>query len=178
MNNKKIRWIVFPLWLLIAPQLWATTVTYDAMNIAGNTWQYTYNVTNDTLGQDIGEFTIFFDVNLYQNLTSAIAPVDWDPLVIQPDPVLPDDGFYDALALVAGLPSGNSLTGFSVVFDFLGAGTPGDQTFSVIDPITFATLDSGFTQATAVPVPAAFWLFGSGLLGLLGAGTRRFREHH
>jgi len=149
--------------------VWATTINYNLTNIAGNTWEYTYTVSNDTLGIAIEEFTTFFAVGDYQNLVATATPVDWDPLVIQPDPGLSDDGFYDALDLTAvGIAVGDSLGGFSVQFDFLGTGTPGNQHFVIIDPITFDVLDSGFTQVSAVPVPAALWLFGSGILALLG----------
>ena len=148
----------------------ATTVSFDVTNISGNTWEYTYNVANDTLGIDIEEFTIFFDVALYENLSVTSTPAAWDPLVIQPDPGLPDDGFYDALALVVGIAPGDSLGGFGVQFDFLGSGIPGVQTFDIVDTSTFATLDSGLTQV--VPIPAALWLFGSGLLCLFGLQHR------
>lgn len=37
---------------------------------------------------------------------------------------------------------------------------------------TSITSDGGYTQ-TAVPVPPAVWLFGSGLLGLIGVARRR-----
>lgn len=149
----------------------ATTVSFDVTNISGNTWEYTYTVANDTLGFDIEEFTIFFDVGLYENLVATATPADWDPLVIQPDLGLPDDGFYDALALVIGIAPGNSLSGFGVQFDFLGAGMPGSQLFQIVDPNTFDVLDEGFT--TLVPLPGALWLFGSGLVGLVGVGSYR-----
>jgi hypothetical protein len=32
---------------------------------------------------------------------------------------------------------------------------------------------SGIVEQTAVPVPAAVWLFGSGLLGLVGIARRK-----
>lgn len=146
----------------------ATAVSYDATNISGNTWEYTYTVSNDTLAIDIEEFTIFFDYTAYENLTLPTAPAGWDPLAIQPDTTLPDEGFYDALALVSGIAVGGSLGGFTVRFDYLLSGTPGSQAFDIIDPYTFATLDNGQTVLAAVPVPAAIWLFGSGLLGLIG----------
>ena len=147
----------------------ATTVSYDVTNISGNTWEYSYTVNNDTLGFAIEEFTIFFDYTAYENLISTAAPSGWDPLVIQPDTGLPDDGFYDALVISgSGIGVGGSLGVFSVQFDYLLGGTPGSQAFDIVDPFTFDVLDSGFTQASTVPVPAALWLFGSGILGLLG----------
>lgn len=174
MYQKHIPPLVGLILLLSLSSSYATTIIYGVTNITGNTWEYTYNVANDTLGIDIEEFTIFFDAALYENLSVTSAPTDWDPLAIQPDPALPDDGFYDALALVVGIAPGDSLGGFGVQFDFLGTGAPGSQFFEVIDPFTFATLDSGFTQA--IPLPAAIWLFGSGMLGIFSLGTARYRK--
>ena len=37
----------------------------------------------------------------------------------------------------------------------------------------FGNNGGGFTPPTSVPVPAASWLFGSGLLGLLGLRNRK-----
>jgi hypothetical protein len=153
----------------------ATSVTYDVQNLGGTTWEYTYTVANDTLGFDIEEFTIWFDVGLYENLSATATPADWDPLTIEPDPGIPDDGFYDALALVAGIAPGDSLGGFSVSFDFLGAGTPGAQLFEIVDPFTFDVLDDGRTESaaggpgpgTAIPEPATAVLLGLGIAGVL-----------
>jgi hypothetical protein len=153
----------------------ATTVSYELQHLTGDTWQYTYTLANDTLAADIEEFTIYFDPGLFENLAATDTPADWDPLVVQPDPGLPvpDDGFYDALALSVGIAPGGSLSGFEVQFDYLGTNSPGAQFFEVIDPDTFATLDSGFTQV--VPLPAAIWLFMSGLIGLVGLSRKRHR---
>jgi len=153
----------------------ATSISYDVSSLGGTGWEYTYTVANDTLGADIEEFTIWFDLALYGNLVATATPADWDPLVIQPDPGLPDDGFYDALALVAGIAPGDSLGGFSVSFDYLGSGTPGAQLFEVIDPATFDLLDDGTTvraaagpgPSPAIPEPATGLLLGMGLAGLL-----------
>ena len=154
----------------------ATSISYDVQSLGGAVWEYTYTVANDTLASDIEEFTIWFDLGLYENLVATATPADWDPLVIQPDPGIPDDGFYDALALVAGIAPGDSLGGFSVSFDYLGGGTPGAQLFEVIDPATFDLLDEGTTARAAagpgpggpaIPEPATGLLLGMGLAGLL-----------
>ena len=158
--------------LLVSFQSAATTITYDVTNIAGSTWEYSYTVNNDTLGFDIEEFTVYFDVGVYENLTLITpTPATWDPLVIEPDNFLSNDGYYDALALSAGIAPGNSLGIFSVRFDYLGGGTPGSQYFEIVDSFTFDLLDSG--QTSPVPVPAAVWLFGSGLIGLIGVARRK-----
>lgn len=152
------------------PAAQATMIFFEAANISGNTWEYSYTVENDSLGFDIEEFTVFFDVGVYENLVLADAPAGWDPLAIQPDTLLPADGFYDALALISGVAPGTSLAGFSVQFDFLGTGTPGAQPFTIVDPFTFETVDSGSTQLAdgivAVPEPGSFWLLLAGLVCL------------
>ena len=153
----------------------ATTVSYAVSNVSGNTWEYTYTVANDMLATDIDEFTVYFGLGLYENLVATAAPATWDPLIVQPDPSIPpsgDDGFYDALALSTGIEPGASLGGFSVKFDYLGTGVPGSQFFEIINPATFATLDSGFTQV--IPLPAAIWLFVTGLLSMFGLGAARY----
>ncbi len=70
----------------------ATMIDYDVKNLVGNTWEYTYTVQNDTLSIGIEEFSIYFDVGLYENLTPTSTPSDWDPVAFDPDPFLPDDG--------------------------------------------------------------------------------------
>jgi hypothetical protein len=165
------------LWLGAAVSSEATVVTFEVASLGGNSYEYTYFVVNDTLGVDIEELAVYFDVDLFENLQTATAPADWDPLIIQPDPVLPDDGFLDVLALASGIAPGGSLGAFTIRTDFLGTGTPGRQPFEILDPSTFTVLDSGFTVpagAGAVPEPAALWLLGlaSGALGLLRRGEQ------
>jgi hypothetical protein len=153
--------------LLVSPAR-SATISYTAMNLGGSTWEYSYTVINDTLGADLEEFTIFFDVALFENLAVTNSPNDWDSLVVQPDSGIPADGFFDSLALGAPIAASDSLGEFSVSFDFLGAGTPGAQLFAVVDPITFATLESGVTISSVVPVPGGIWLLLSGLTALIG----------
>lgn len=151
----------------------ATTIHYDVTNVSANTWEYSYTVNNDTLGFDIEEFTVYFESGLYQNLaiTDVNAVPGWDPLTVEPDNFLNNDGFYDALAMGGGLAPGNGIGGFTVRFEFLGTGMPGSQLFEVVDPLDFTVLDSG--QTSLVPLPAAIWLLGSGIIGLAAFARRR-----
>ena len=155
----------------------ATTIAFDVTNVSGNSYQYNYTVTNDTLSVAIEQFAIRFDVNLFQNLRLASAPAGWDPLAIQPDPILSDDGFYDVLALTSpGIAVGATLAGFSVQVDFLGAGAPGSQAFDVLNPLTFAVIDDGFTVRSGTVVvtePGGLGLMALGLFALAAVVRRR-----
>jgi hypothetical protein len=54
------------------------------------------------------------------------------------------------------------------------SGDPINHGFSQIDgPLVLGSLDFNLMTSAPVPVPAAAWLLGSGLLGLLGVAKRR-----
>ena len=150
----------------------ADTIRYEATNLGGNEWRYDYTLRNTGVDA-IAQFTIYFDPDLYSDLdeTTALGPSGWDVLVIQPDRGLPDDGFFDALNETSPVLTGETLTGFSVSFFWLGTGAPGSQPFDILDPVTFAPLVSGTT--TIVPLPAPISLC---LLGLAGLQLFRRRQ--
>lgn len=141
----------------------ATMVRYDLRNLGNNQYEYAYSLNNDILTVPIEEFTIWFDSDLYDNLTiTTQQPLasQWDEIILE------ETGFglpvgYDALALGDGIQPLETLGGFSVRFDWLGAGLPGDQFFEIINLTSFETLDSGYT----IPEPSMFILFGLGGLG-------------
>jgi len=161
----------------------ATVIVYDVQNIGGvtnHTWEYIYTVSNDTLASNIELIDVIFPLGQYENLGTTVTPTDWEAFVFQPDPNLPDDGLYDVLALVVpGIAPGDTLGGFGVRFDFLGAGTPSEQWFEIVDPFDFFSppVDSGTTQLgssgptdppVSVPEPGSLWLAGMGLIALFG----------
>ena len=148
----------------------AVNITYTPSDLSSGRWEYAYAVFNTTL-PSVDEFTVFFEYGLYANLSIDNPKANWDGIVSNPDLVLsaPVPGFYDALAL-AGIPRGSSEGGFRVSFDWMGTGTPGAQYFEVVNPSTYETLASG---TTAVPLPSAFLLLGSGLLTLIGLKKQR-----
>ncbi|MEO7386772.1 MAG: hypothetical protein ABIX37_07555 [Gammaproteobacteria bacterium] len=154
-------------------QAGATTVAYSVANVAGDNWNYSYALSNDTLASAIREVSIYFDPASFANLAITSAPAGWDTIIIQPDPGLPAAGFADILALPGGLAPGATLGGLAISFTYLGTGTPGSQSFDVVDPESFATLASGTTSA--VPLPGGFW-FVATATGALLLRARRRRE--
>ena len=126
--------------------------------------------------ESIEEFTIWFEFGLYDNLaieTPDLPASNWSEIVIQPEPVLKDDGAYDAKTLELGIGIGETVKGFAVSFDWLGDGImPGSQFYEIIDPSTYETIDSGWT----IPEPAAVFLLGLGGLALRKKPNHRFRR--
>lgn len=137
-----------------------TQICYEATDLGSERWEYAYDVKNISLTEGIEEFTIWFDYGLYDNLlvSTPATPPDWDQIVWQVDPVLEDAGGYDALATNLEIAIGENIGGFSVTFDWLGIGEPGSQYYEIIDPVTFGTIESGYT----VPEPATCLLLLSG----------------
>lgn len=142
-----------------------THIIYSTENLGAGRWRCDYTVVNISLTPPIEEFTIWFGYDAYDNLvieTPNPPASEWDEIVWQPEPVLLDDGAYDAKALGAGIGSGQNVTGFAVSFDWLGAGRPGSQLYEIIDPDTFETIDSRYT----IPEPATLLLLGLGTIAL------------
>ena len=153
----------------------ATVINYTAtdltdVNPGEDLWQYSYIVSDNTFAADTG-FTIYFDLGLYDFLDPApTAPnADWDVLTWDPDPSLPDDGAYDAYALVDNASLADI---FNVSFVWIGGTSgPGSQFFEVYDGLTWSVLEDGAT--TPVPEPATMLLLVTGLAGLVGSGMRK-----
>ena len=170
---------VFAATLLATGNASADVINYTLDDLGGGRFQYNYTVDNSAGADIIDNIQIFFALGDYENLEVTASPADWDPLVLQPDPGLPDDGIFDALALVAGIDPGAVLGGFSVAFDWLLGGTPGDQDFLLFD-FDFNLIGEGTTMLADTPTPvsepAPAALLAVGLLLFGAAAWRRRRQ--
>ena len=148
----------------------AVVITYQATDLADivvgeDRWQYRYKVSGFVgLG-----FNVLFSPALYRNLSDPPPAVnsDWALQIVQPDPnpVVLADGFYGATAQVLNPSLADA---FTVIFDWLGSGSPGSQPFEVFDESFFPPIATGQTQAEGqvVPLPDTLSLIGLGLLVL------------
>jgi hypothetical protein len=118
--------IVAGLLLTLSLAAHAGTVLSTYTPLGGNQWSVAFSVTNTGEPAPVSEFTVYFAEGLFANLAVTGSPGTWDSIVIQPDPAIPADGFFDALALdqADALDDGESQSGFSMTFDFLGTGMP------------------------------------------------------
>ncbi len=152
--------------ILGAPAAQAASLEYVLTDLGSNTWRYDYTLINAPAAPAFDEFTVFFANDLFSSIELLASPPDWDTLVIQPDPDIPADGFFDGLRIAGPMPDGSAASGFSVKFSYLQGLTPGSQRFDLIDSSNFSVVYSGVSVAAQVPEPQTLWLlsFGLGML--------------
>lgn len=132
-------------------------------------WRLDLVVRNETLPFAVREFTIFVPHEAAGSISLVNAPEDWDWIVIQPDPFLPDDGFVDGLALGTGLAIGDAPLSLSLELSWLGGAVPAGLIFDVVDPTSFETLARG--EVVVVPEASSAILLALGFTAL--AARRR-----
>ena len=175
MKRSLYKLLFVTLLLMVSNLLQASTVSYSVTNVGGDRWQYDYSIVSNQLNDPNHGFTVFFDVGLTANLSAISAPAGWDILTVEPGSFINNsDGFYDALSL-GGLPSAQIAGLFSVQFDWLVAGSlPGEQNFDIYELNPFVVIDDqGTTTPSVIPIPAAFWLFATAVIGLSGFARRQ-----
>lgn len=74
---------------------------------------------------------------------------------------------------IAALPTVNACGGTSCAFTNLPLATPLTGGFTAQNFVMLTSVQVTSSNAVATPIPAAAWLFGSGLLGLAGLAKRR-----
>ncbi len=147
--------------LILAYPVIGTEVSYCLEELGGGQWVYNYTFTNNTLGQPIEQFIIWFEADKYENLSIVSDPdigYEWYQDTVEPDPIWLDDGAYRALAYYDGILPDDLETGFAVRFTYLDAGVPGPQEFDIVDPNEYVSLEWGLTfEELWVDANAAGW---------------------
>ena len=139
-----------------------TVTDLPDVNPGEDLWQYNYSVSGVSFAAGQG-FDIAFAVGDGFQFGDLVAPqsgptTDFDVMAIQPDPSIPADGLFDAVATL----DAPSLAGdFVSTFIWRGTGTPGAQTFTLFDT-DFSVFESG----TTVPEPEALLLLSPLVAGL------------
>lgn len=155
----------------------SVVVGYNLAALGGSEYQYNYSVYNDgSLGPGVPVqlFDIFFSPALYQagslNIVTPDPPSSqWSEVILASVGTNPAD--YDAFALSGGIPVGDTVSGFTVQFEWIGPGLPGAQPFEISNPNTFSVLQSGETTSSTTPEPSTFWMF-TMTLAIFLAGLR------
>jgi len=116
---------------------------------------------NDTVTQVSGNYVT--QSNGTMSVVEA-ATVPWPSLTSIGQAVALEDALFDDM--LSGTNAGDTFTG--------DAAWIWQYTFNIADGES-ASIGKTMIMETVVPVPAAVWLFGSGLLGLVGVARRRTR---
>lgn len=128
----------------------ALIVGYEVIADGEDLWEYKYTITNDE-AFDIESISITFDSNVCYNLNNTSSPDisgGWDEQFLN---YIPGSVIYDVYALEGNkIGVGESVSGFSVSFNYSGSGLPGIQFFEVYDPDDFGEpIVTGWT----IPIP-------------------------
>ena len=175
--------------------LWATLAfsSYSqAATITWNTVSSTVNATDIFILNIIGtDFAVGEDVE-GGDLDLLFDPTVLNVLSVSVDPVWTFESSAGTIDNVAGSVLGIKAYSFASVtenftiasIEFQAVGVGGSNSALLLsEPVLFPWASAGFAinptfvagdvAIAAVPVPAAVWLFGSGLLGLLGVARKK-----
>ena len=138
--------------------------------------------SNFTAGPDGAAFSMSWNPDVLSYVSASVANPPWDTSFVSDTNAA--SGIIDYLFMVKSV--GNAGSDFALAsFTFNVIGNAGAQTaLNLSNP---AIADTGFvlpggslinvnyvnSQVQVVPVPAAAWLFGTGLMGLLGFARNR-----
>lgn len=176
MNTKSLFAVTCAM-LAAASSAAAADVRTTVSKVGSSTWDVSFSVMAGA-GQTVEAFSVYFDWARASNIRVQASPGSWDSIAIEGDASLSADGFFDSLALGAGIASGATLGGFTARLNWLDAGGPGALRYTINDPMSFAALESGTTVAAAAPMapipePSTWALMAFGLAATCAAQKRR-----
>ena len=157
----------------------AVNIEYALSSLGGNSYRYTYTITNVSLSGPVQDILLDFDAALFDELSLVFSNngrTEWSGAVF--GSVFGTPAQLDIYTSGAGLGIGEQIEGLSIDFTWNGVGLPGAQAFTVYDPATFTALDAGVTVPAdvtppgGVPEPATASLVLLALLCLGSAGRR------
>jgi len=136
----------------------ALIIQYDLTQLSATQYQYNYTFINDgSISSNIELFSINFEPTLFNegslrpNMSVSVL-AEWDVQILSSGPFIP--AALDFFAIGNGLATGESFTGVSIDFEWLGIGSlPSAQVFDVFDAATYDFLGSGNTLASTRPNP-------------------------
>lgn len=177
--------VVALMFMASASMSWATTIEYTATDNGLGNYTLVYEVTNDTLSDDIAWLSIFFgqttdglNFNNYDQFSNFSPdydgdgtepqPTGWFSYSFEPSPAIDLPGQFNSDVVIgSGIGTGTSLGGFTVSFDWTGVGSYDDLYYEVG---TSSTIDTGYTVQSGgpapVPEPATILLVSAGLAGI------------
>ncbi len=180
---KNIIKVVFVTLILASTPLSAATVSWSAPTTNVNVNDvFSLNIIGSgfTTNVDGGGVNFLYDASVLNVMSVSIDESVWD--------FLPDTGtINNVVGSVDDIMVNaffNVITGdfnvASVTFQAVGTGTTGlllSESFFNPWAVGGSLINPGYIDASvtvsAVPVPAAVWLFGSGLIGLIGLAKRK-----
>ncbi len=142
-----------------ANDLWASSKN-DAQNTLTTAWTNAKAGLTQTTGayQAVGTQTVVFDTSFTNSYYTKLAGNGTKP------------GSFASLFPVGTAETNLSALAVLNLFFFDNPGTSAGRVGQL--KTTIATLADGSTQVSAVPIPPAFFLMGSGLLGMIGLRRR------
>jgi len=131
-------------------------IDYELVSLGGQHYKYSYKITNQPSSSGTAAvklIDIIFDKTLYNETTLSITTTGvltttWTEQLFFS--IAGVDPIYE-ISSTTGLADNTSISGFSIEFDWLGAGIPAEQLFEIRDLNTFTRIEQGKTQTNQAP---------------------------